>query len=1342
MGDRRSKEDDVRKISTSIFVTNFPEQRSKSGYRFGFVRFIKIKGVDRLVSNLCTIWVGRFHANIARFQRVPLNNVSSQVNSKVGKSTVPGDSHNQTGVHGHSNSFVQAVKMGHQSHTVVEDQKPALVLDDSCNLYMDLSLSVVGKIKEFASLPNIKNILAAEGFDDIDIRYMGGFWVLFQFVSNIKKDKFLAHVGVGSWFTKLQHASSNFKLDERVTWIDIEGVPLCVWSHNTFVRIASKWGSLLHDEDEEAPFFHRKRLCIKTTSEDIIFESFKIIFKGKNFWIRAKEVTGWTPNFNECEDDFTDSDNESSGVNNEETKNKAISDVDSEVEEIPETIFEQGVQGGIKSNAASEKPNEVLEEVHSSEPFNIYELLNKKNFATNETQQPEGEPKYPPGFTPHDVSEVNSNMEHNSKGKDFESNQNNHEKVNELKIKKKASKIISKEDIEVSVCSGHLKSVGIPKSGGSILQVIKDLINVGQTMGYKMDGCINNFEEIVKNQGAQEWKSDGIVMDNFNEVRSQEERFGSILIAQGAAAFNNFISLGGLVEVSSRDINILDPNPMSRLLKKLRHLKKEIRLWVKDNNNKNRNQKKSLKIMLVDIDSSLDKGDVSFDNLEKRMNIKHELTVLKNMDSLELDQKAKIKWSIEGDENSKYFHGIINKQKSNLVIRGILVDGTWIEDPTNVKNEFLTHFKDRFNRPCDSSFIALILKTQDAKFVKDFRPISQIGSLYKIIAKILTNRSVCVLGNLVNEVQSAFIENRQILDGPFILNELIHWCKAKKKQTMIFKVNFEKAFDYVRWDFLDDVLKMFGFGDRWCAWIQSCLRSSRGSIIVNGSPTSEFQFHKGLKQRDPLSPFLFILVMESLHLSFQKVVNAGLRINMQKSKIMGVAMENSKVTRAAANIGCMTLKAPFNYLGVKVGGRMTRINSWDEIINKLLCRLSKWKMKTLSIGGRLTLLKSVLGSMPIYYMSMFKVPLQVLKKMESIRSYFFNGVELFDKKMSLVKWDNVLVSKEKEGLGISSFFALNCALIFKWVWRFSSQKSSLWSRVIKAIHGMDGKLGCLQKACYSSNWIDIIREVSLLHNKGMDLLGFTKKKMGNGENTLFWEDSWKDGVPFKSLYPRLYALESDKKVTVATRVAQSDLCSSLRRMPRGGVKQQQLSDLCNGEFSIASVRNFIDDHIIMVAAPKTRWIKTVPKKINILAWRVKMNNLPTRFNLSRRGMDLASIFCSTCNVAAETTSHIFFDCSMVKEIYNSIASWWDINILEMSSYEDWWDWLMTLHLPVKLKMFLEGVFYITWWLIWNFRNSSIFSSNPPSKYRILDDIVARSFSWCRSRCNSNFSWLD
>ncbi|GKA06851.1 RNA-directed DNA polymerase, eukaryota, reverse transcriptase zinc-binding domain protein [Tanacetum coccineum] len=165
---------------------------------------------------------------------------------------------------------------------------------------------------------------------------------------------------------------------------------------------------------------------------------------------------------------------------------------------------------------------------------------------------------------------------------------------------------------------------------------------------------------------------------------------------------------------------------------------------------------------------------------------------------------------------------------------------------------------------CNSTFIALILKNLDANMVKDFCPISLIGSIYKIIAKILTNRLVGVLGDIVNEVQSAFISERQILDGPFILNEIMQWCRRRKKQSLIFKVDFEKAYDSVRWDFLDDILVKFGFGIKWRGWIQNCLNSSKGSILVNGSPTEEFQFYKGLKQGDPYPPFLFILVSESL----------------------------------------------------------------------------------------------------------------------------------------------------------------------------------------------------------------------------------------------------------------------------------------------------------------------------------------------------------------------------------------------------------------------------------------------------------------------------------------------
>ncbi|GKA72771.1 RNA-directed DNA polymerase, eukaryota [Tanacetum coccineum] len=614
-----------------------------------------------------------------------------------------------------------------------------------------------------------------------------------------------------------------------------------------------------------------------------------------------------------------------------------------------------------------------------------------------------------------------------------------------------------------------------------------------------------------------------------------------------------------------------------------------------------------------------------------------------------------------------------------------------------------------FPNGSNSSFIALIPKSSDANMVKDYRPISLIGSLYKIIAKILANRLVNVLGNLVNEVQSAFVADRQILDGPFILNELLQWCKSKKKKSLIFKVDFEKAYDSVRWDFLDDVLKNFGFGERWCGWIRGCLKSARGSIIVNGSPTEEFQFYKGLKQGDPLLRFYLswlwklyisrfkewwmqwsdanidtlVLVLECFH----RV--SGMRINMNKSKLMRVSVEDDKVAIAASKIGCLTFKTPFSYLGSKVGGQMYRIQSWNEVVDRVSARLSKWKMKTLSIGGRLTLLKSVLGSMPIYHMSIFKDPMRVLQRLESIRSHFFNGNDLHGKKMSWVKWEKVLASKENGGLGVSSLYALNRGLLLKWVWKFITQSTSLWARVIKALHGEDGKMKKNVKSNYPSIWLDIVHEMETLKNKGIDVSKYIKIKLGNGENTMFWDDIWCGDITFKYLYPRLYALELYKSVKVASKLSQSSLELSFRRIPRGGTEEDQLLKLTSqiegvmlsnssdrwtwslegsGEFSVASVRKLIDDKLLPVLAAKTRWIKAVPLKINIHAWKVSLDCLPTRINISRRGMDIESILCPMCDNAAESASHLFFTCRVAKEVFRKILYWWDVDYMDIHSY--------------------------------------------------------------------------
>ncbi|GKE80067.1 hypothetical protein Tco_1550067, partial [Tanacetum coccineum] len=143
---------------------------------------------------------------------------------------------------------------------------------------------------------------------------------------------------------------------------------------------------------------------------------------------------------------------------------------------------------------------------------------------------------------------------------------------------------------------------------------------------------------------------------------------------------------------------------------------------------------------------------------------------------------------------------------------------------------------------------------------------------------------------------------------------------------------------------------------------------------------------------------------------------SGLKINIHKSKLMGIGIPQEEFNSAASLIGCSTLSTPFNYLGVKVGAPSSRSSSWEEVLSKISYRLSKWKLKSLSIGGRFTLLKSVLSSMPLYHMSIYKVPMGVLNKMESLRRNFFNGVDNKERKISMIGWKKVLASKKKRGL--------------------------------------------------------------------------------------------------------------------------------------------------------------------------------------------------------------------------------------------------------------------------------------------------------------------------------------
>lgn len=117
-----------------------------------------------------------------------------------------------------------------------------------------------------------------------------------------------------------------------------------------------------------------------------------------------------------------------------------------------------------------------------------------------------------------------------------------------------------------------------------------------------------------------------------------------------------------------------------------------------------------------------------------------------------------------------------------------------------------------------------------------------------------------------------------VLNGPLLLNEIVSWCKKHKKKCMLLKIHFEKSYDSISWDFLLGIMAFLGFRHIWIGWIKACLVSSRLSIVVDGSPTDEFSLEQDLRQGDPLSPFLFLLVMEALNVAMLGVVDSNMFI--------------------------------------------------------------------------------------------------------------------------------------------------------------------------------------------------------------------------------------------------------------------------------------------------------------------------------------------------------------------------------------------------------------------------------------------------------------------------------
>ncbi|XP_015962037.1 uncharacterized protein LOC107486010 [Arachis duranensis] len=263
---------------------------------------------------------------------------------------------------------------------------------------------------------------------------------------------------------------------------------------------------------------------------------------------------------------------------------------------------------------------------------------------------------------------------------------------------------------------------------------------------------------------------------------------------------------------------------------------------------------------------------------------------------------------------------------------------------------------------------------------------------------------------------------------------------------------------------------------------EECVSMASMSVLVNGSPSKPFHMERGLRQGDPLSPFLFVLVVDVLHRMLEEAVRNGrialLLVGGEHIALSHLQFADDTILfcpSACGLLGCNEAVLPVRYLGIPLGANPRLVKTWKPILDKVEEKLSQWKAKVLSKAGKLVLIKSVLNSLPIYYLSLYRMPKAVADKLIALQRRFMWCKGDGNDGIPLVKWGLVQAPKKAGGLGIGDAMLRNTALLFKWWWRFSKEDCSLWKRIVCSCNNLnsDAMLATQQLPNKGGPWKDI-----------------------------------------------------------------------------------------------------------------------------------------------------------------------------------------------------------------------------------------------------------------------------
>ncbi|KAB2621987.1 hypothetical protein D8674_024169 [Pyrus ussuriensis x Pyrus communis] len=502
-------------------------------------------------------------------------------------------------------------------------------------------------------------------------------------------------------------------------------------------------------------------------------------------------------------------------------------------------------------------------------------------------------------------------------------------------------------------------------------------------------------------------------------------------------------------------------------------------------------------------------------------------------------QRSRVKWLREGDANTQFCHSsTLQRRRRNKIVKLRAKNGNWVENCINPSvsakmNEALTApvtedeikeaagnmgglkapgpdgFQGIFYQTyweivkedvsalvrellqdvagsslINQTHIVLIPKVPNPEFVSQFRPISLCNYSYKILSKILANRLKVLLPKIISPSQNAFVAGRQIQDCIGIAHEMFHYLKGRKARNrfeMGIKLDMQKAYDRVEWDFLDAVMERMGFSSSWRSLINGCISSVKFAVLLNGQAGESFAPSRGLRQGDPLSPYLFILVGEVLskliqgavdqgrlegvkiggsgpvisHLFFADdtllflradvkncrnlrhmldkfCVASGQKVNLEKSSVFfGANVPKVNADQMGNALGMAVVINPGTYLGVPAIWGRSKKRGLAYVKGRVMEKLQGWKQSTLSRAGKEVLIKAVIQAIPAYPMCIFKFPAAVCQELDALVAGFWWGCKEGAQKIHWVSKEVLGLPKDMGGLGFRNFQEFNDALLAK-----------------------------------------------------------------------------------------------------------------------------------------------------------------------------------------------------------------------------------------------------------------------------------------------------------------------